>query len=166
MGYINNHNNRTWVHNDLIAGVIGAEDYLAVYNRNEIEHKEDMVLIAIHDPDRNPHPDFKVDGFHDVLQMNFWDSEVGNVRNPPLTFEQGKEIKEFIQTNKNKQFLIHCSAGISRSAGVACAVECIINYRGNVYDYKTGHSKVRDHYRYFPNWTVFDRVMGELKYEL
>ena len=159
MGKINNQNNKAWVYNKDIAAVFGAEEYLGVYNRDEIENKEDMALIAIHDPDKNHHPDFKVEGFHDVLQINFWDLEESFGDYEILTDNQGKEIKEFIQKNLDKQFLIHCAAGISRSAGVACAVECLKNYQGNNYNYKTGHSNVRNHYRYSPNWTVYDKII-------
>jgi len=49
---------------------------------------------------------------------------------PPISWEQGKELKEFILKNSNKSFLIHCTAGISRSAGVALAIECLIEYEG------------------------------------
>ena len=32
--------------------------------------------------------------------------------------EQGKQVREFIDNNKDKDFLVHCSAGISRSGAV------------------------------------------------
>ncbi len=148
-----------FVQSDIIVGIIGAEEYLGYYNRDEIENKEDIVLIAIHDPDRSSHPDFKVEGFADVLQMHFWDIETSIEGYEAITLEQGKEIKEFIYQNKDKKFLIHCAAGISRSAGIGCAVECIVNYRGMNYEYKTGSSDIRNHWRYSPNWTVYDKII-------
>lgn len=161
MGFINNRNNQAWLHNDLFAAVYSFDEYLITYNRNEIRNREDMVLIAIHNPEEPMHAESKIKGFHDVLQMQFWDTEEGHHDDyPPLTWEQGKEIKDFIENHKDKQFLIHCSAGISRSAGVACAVECIVNYNGVNYDYKIGESAVRRHYRYSPNSTVYDRIVN------
>lgn len=151
-------NNKAWVHNELIAAVFGKEEYLMAYNNGEIEG-EDMVLIAIHDPGNAPHPATKVEGFHDVLQMHFWDIEESFANYEMISKEQGQEIKNFIIKNKDKQFLIHCAAGVSRSAGTACAVECIVNYKGNNYDYKTSHSDVRNHPRYSINWSVYDQII-------
>lgn len=149
------------VRTKLFAGIIGWDEYLAVYNKGHLENKEDMVLIAIHNPPDAEHPDSKIQGFHDVIQMKFWDTEEGwHDSYPPISEEQGKEIREFIEKHKDKQFLIHCSAGMSRSAGVGRAVECIVNYDGNIYNYKIGDSDIMKNPRYTPNKTVFDRILS------
>lgn len=154
---------KNYLKNDLFEGIIGKLDYLNLYNADMLD-KHDTVLIAIHEPQHTPHPDFKVEGFADVLQMYFWDieEEFGNYK--PLTKEQGLEMRAFIFKNKDKKFLVHCAAGQSRSAGVACAVECIVNFDGDNYAYGTGGpdaSSVKSHPRYSPNLTVFDKIIKD-----
>jgi predicted protein tyrosine phosphatase len=152
---------KPYLKNDLFEGIVGKQEYLTLYNADVIE-KVGTVLIAIDDPGKADHPDFKVEGFDDVIQIKFHDVEepIGNYE--PLTDEQGKELKEFITKNKDKRFMIHCAAGMSRSAGCACAVECIVNYDSDVYTYKTSSSDVTAFERYHPNWTVFDKIVKDL----
>lgn len=149
----------TWLSNDLFHAVYGKLDYLKDYNNDTIPNKEELVLISIHDPGSLVHPDIKLEGFADVLQIQFWDIEQKLGTYDPISEEQGLEIREFILKNKDKKFIVHCAAGQSRSAGVACAIECIINYRTMDYEYKTGHSEVKAHERYSPNYTVYDAII-------
>jgi len=151
---------KPYLKNDLFEGIVGKMEYLALYNEDVLE-KYGTVLICIDDPGRADHPDFKVQGFDDVIQIKFWDVEepIGNYE--PLSDEDGKVLNEFITKNVNlkKRFMIHCAAGMSRSAGVGMAVECINNYGGDVYTYSTSHSDIKNHTRYHPNYTVFDKIM-------
>jgi predicted protein tyrosine phosphatase len=153
---------KPYLKNDLFEGIVSWEEYLLMYNADVLD-KFNTVLISIHDPNRAIHPESKVMGFDDVLQMQFWDVESQIGRYHPLTDEQGTEIREFIEKNKDKRFLIHCAAGVSRSAGVGCAVECIVNFDGDDYGYKTGHSDIKPHDRYFPNFTVYDAIVKDIK---
>ena len=134
------------------------EEYLLLYNEDVLD-KYNTVLISIHDPNREIHPPSKVEGWVDVLQIQFWDVEstIGNYE--PLSEEQGGIIKRFIEKHKDKRFMIHCAAGVSRSAGVGCAVECIVNFDGDDYGYKTGCSDIKGHKRYSPNPTVYQRIV-------
>ena len=150
------------VRTDKILGIISNPEYLEVYNKDLIPDKANVTLIAIHDTDKNPHPDFKVEGFHDVLQMNFWDTERdSDPKHPPITKEQGKEIKDFILKNKDTKFLIHCAAGMSRSAGVGMALECLLNCNGSPYEFSLSPSDVSAHPRYSPNLTVYDAIVKD-----
>lgn len=149
------------VQSDILVGIVGCNEYLDYYNKNFIQDKENIALICIHEPGNFIHPESKVQGFHDVLQMQFWDIEKDFANYKTISYEQGKEIRDFIIKNKDKKFLIHCAAGVSRSAGVGCAVECLVNYNGISYDYKIGHSDIKNHKRYSPNWTVYDRIINE-----
>lgn len=152
---------------ETILGVISESEYLELYERNEID-KRNVVLISIKDPDNVPHALEKVSGFQDVLQISFWDLETPVGTNYKIiTDEQGKEIQEFIvnclKKNPKSEFLVHCHAGISRSAGVAKAIECI-KYFGvgeeAKYNYKTSFSSDIDaHFRYSPNLVVFDKIV-------
>lgn len=44
-------------------------------------------------------------------------------------------IVDFIVKNLDKQFVINCAAGISRSAAVGMAILCIKHFNGNVYNF-------------------------------
>ena len=147
-----------FIQNDLFFGVFGKDEYLTLNKRNEID-KDNLVLISIHDPDQKIHSLTDVQGFDDVLQIQFWDLEESIANYEIITSEQGQEIREFILKNKNKRFLVHCAAGISRSAGVACAIECLVDFDGINYNYKTSNSDVKSHWRYSPNWTVYDKII-------
>ena len=148
------------ISNDLIYAIIGKDEYLLGYNR-EWYDKEGVCLIAIHNPGVNEHPSFMVKGFDDVLQVHFWDTEYDSESTPLITKDTATNIKDFINKNKDKRFMLHCSAGISRSAGVGMAVECIINNNGNVYEYLTSNSGVKEHIRYHPNRAVFDMIVKD-----
>jgi predicted protein tyrosine phosphatase len=155
---MSNHRLENYLKNELFEGIIGKMDYLTLYDAETLD-KFNTVLISIHDPSSMLHPDTKLQGFADVLQIQFWDIEEALGNYNPITAEQGKEIYNFIEKNKDCKFLVHCAAGQSRSAGVACAVECIVNFYGNVYEYQTGYSAVKSHPRYSPNYTVFDTIV-------
>jgi len=150
---------KPYLKNDLFEGIVSKKEYLALYDADVIE-KNGCALICIDDPGTANHSDSKVQGFDDVIQIKFWDVEDPIAQYIPLSDEDGKVLREFIEKNKNKRFMIHCVAGISRSAGCACAVECITQHDGDVYSYKTSHSDVTAFERYHPNWVVFDKIMG------
>ena len=149
---------KNYLKNDLFEGITGKNEYLILFDDNNID-TTNTVLIAIHDPDSKIHTKDKIQGFDDILQIQFWDIEEGIGKYTPITKEQGLEIKDFIQKNKNKKFFIHCEAGQSRSAGVGCTVECLVNFNGNAYEYLTGNSEVKKHTRYSPNYVVFDAII-------
>jgi predicted protein tyrosine phosphatase len=157
------------IQNDLFEGIMSKNEFLEYQAELSLEDRANVVLISISEPDNSEYvSDNKVNviGFHDVLEMKFWDVEKPIGKYTPLTDKQGEEIRKFITTNKDKKFLIHCKAGQSRSAGIGLAVECIVNFDGSVYDYKTGKTDIYDYERYSPNLTVFDAICSndELKY--
>ena len=83
--------------------IIGSEHGRKVFNGNEKEHW------------------FK-EKHNNVLNVDFDDVETEFEYNGgkilPISEEQSKEVFNFIEKNKGKDFLIHCKAGISRSAAV------------------------------------------------
>lgn len=153
-----------YVYNELFHGIIGKEEFKKISSKMDDETKKDLVLISITEPDNDYIEKEYIEGFHDVLETKFWDIEkditdsLSNVTYSAITKTEGQKIKEFILKNKDKCFLIHCHAGISRSAGVGCAVECIVNFGGNIYEYQTSYSDIKSHQRYAPNYTVFDSI--------
>lgn len=150
------------VQNDLFEGIMGAHEFKEYQKGLSIDDRKNLVLISISEPDteeKMSDEPVHVVGFHDVLEMKFWDIEYPIGHYEPLTWEQGKEMREFIVKNKDKKFLIHCRAGMSRSAGTGRAVECLVNHDGDIYAYCTSHSDIQDFQRYEPNLTVFDRIV-------
>jgi len=145
------------IKNELFYSVLGKDEFLDEIKN--IEDRSNITVICIHDPDVDIHSKEILQGFHDVLQIKFWDLESDIGRYNAITSTQGKIIRDFIQKNKDSRFLVHCMAGISRSAGVACAIECIVNYNGNDFLYKTGSSDVKNYKRYSPNYTVYDAII-------
>ena len=150
---------KPYLKNDMFEGIVGKNEFILL-NKVDVIDRTNTVVIAIHDPDSNFHDRENIEGFKDVLELKFWDIEeqIGNYE--PISDKQSKEIFDFISKHKDSKFLIHCHAGMSRSAGVACAVECIKNFDGEVYNYKTSSSEVKNFPRYHPNWSVFDKIVS------
>ena len=141
-------------HVDAIIGIDEFRDHTRTFD------KDNLVLIAILDPDTESHELDLIDGYKDVIQAKFWDVEEGIGKYTPITDEQGKELREFILKNKDSKFLIHCHAGVSRSAGVAMAVDCLLSHNGDKHDYSMFPCPITNHYRYSPNYVVYDAVVG------
>lgn len=90
---------------------------------------EKTVLISIIEPDDQPAQLVELMGeekmWDDVLRMAFWDITkpqkymigVDQILDP-MTEEQGKEIADFIKANHDSSIIVHCRAGISRSAAI------------------------------------------------
>ena len=86
---------------------------------NEIKN---TVLISITEPGSDYLTENVRKQFDETLNIQFWDIEEADGQGKePLDKEMGKKIKHFIESNKEKQFVINCEAGISRSAGVGFA---------------------------------------------
>jgi predicted protein tyrosine phosphatase len=151
------------IQNDLFEGVMGLAEFLEYQKTLSLKDRENVVLISITEPDSDNYVSdnpINTTGFHDVYEAKFWDVEEQIANYLPLTEEQGIELRKFIIKNKSKKFLIHCKAGMSRSAGVAKAVECIVNYQNDVYAYRTSKSEIDAFHRYSPNQTVFDKIVN------
>lgn len=149
-------NLKNYLKNELFEGITSRREFLLLHENGLIS--KDVACITIHDPDIELHSVDITSKYDNIIQMRFWDVEEDFANYKACTPEEGKELYDFINANKDKKFFIHCMAGQSRSAGVACAVECIVNFGNNVYEYKTGKSDVTNHPRYSPNWMVFDAI--------
>jgi predicted protein tyrosine phosphatase len=103
-------------------------------NDNNIENVSDTAIISITCGDNsndmfiankhgiNDEHYFK-QNHSNVLNMEFYDIdkevEINGKVYVPFTTEQANRIIDFIEVNKNKHYIIHCHAGISRSGAVA-----------------------------------------------
>lgn len=158
---------------------ISTQTIEAVISRDEMRcaiqqgilDKENLVLISIGEPGEFYKHSIltkeEVQGFRDVLQIEFWDIEEDIGIYKIITDEQAKTIQNFILVNLQKdpdtRFIVNCKAGKSRSAAVARAIECIKFFgigEDAKYQYKTCfNSEISAHSRYYPNLTVFDKIV-------
>lgn len=158
---------------------ISNKDIYAVISRKEIlklidekdfkEKKSELVLISISEPITEKYKDESlsdeiVKDFKKELRVKFWDITKPMDDMDIISNELAKKIRDFILDNKEEQFIVHCRAGKSRSAGVARAIECIKHFgigSEAVYNYKQGFDTILSkNKRYVPNLTVFDKILG------
>ena len=125
--------------------------------------KKDCVFISITDPElhkndfaKNPHIKAilhlafdDVDGFQGKMLSN----------DKPMTLMQAREIANFVLEWKDKVDLIvvHCEAGISRSAGVCAA---IMKYLTN------DDMPIFDNYHFCPNMFCYRLVLNAFMYPI
>lgn len=123
-----------------------------------LDINENTVLISITDPKSDFLPVKIQNQFKDVLNIQFWDMEeqIGNYK--PINKEEATIVRNFIINNKDKNFVIHCEAGISRSSGVGLAVLLICEFNCDKYLMATSDNPIKSHHRYSPNYTVYDMI--------
>ena len=129
---------------------------ISIGNPNEINHIDNDIDIWANGEDNHWLPDLD-----NVLNIEFGDvSNLNGVKyKTALTHEQAKTIAEFILRNKDKQkFLIHCSAGISRSGGVAIAIMDILEQNGIDCEL---HPKYPATPNYWVKKLIFDELNGK-----
>lgn len=155
-----------------IEAIISREEMQCAIHQDVID-KENLVLISIGEPGEFYKYSIlskeEVQGFKDVLQIEFWDIEEDFGDYKIITDDQAKIIQNFILVNLQKdsetRFIVHCKAGKSRSAAVGRAIECIKFFGiGDEakYNYKTCfNSDICAHSRYTPNLTVFDKIVKD-----
>jgi predicted protein tyrosine phosphatase len=148
------------IHTDKIFGVISRNEFIKI---NKFIPESKLIAISILQPGVESFDLDILGKFKKFRTFHFNDVTVSDYdysNQEPISFELANEIKNFILENKEEQFLIHCMAGQSRSAGVAKAIECLTLFDGDVYAYKTCFSSLIDsNPRYTPNLTVFDRIV-------
>jgi hypothetical protein len=119
------------------------------------EHKERIVVISISDPDKES-PVFSENSNNGIfrrLRLHFADVEVGGEN--CITDEQAEKIAKFVFgiRDKTDKIVVHCEAGISRSAGVAAAIMKFLN---------DDDFPIFDNPKYCPNRTCYRKVLNAL----
>ena len=118
-------------------------------------HEEVYAVISISDPDKNG-PDLSSNpknGIQHRIQLFFADVDVGQP--DCITEEQAKSIAEFVLMIRSnvENLVVHCEAGMSRSAGVGAAVMKFIN---------NNDCPIFDSPRFRPNMTCYRKVLNAL----
>lgn len=149
-----------------LEAVISRKEMIELIEQNPSK-LSDLVLISISEPifenyEDEALTDEQVKPFKASIRAKFWDIEeqIGNYE--PISDETALQLQQFIQQHITERFIIHCRAGVSRSAAVGKAIECI-KYFGigeeAKYNYQTSfNSEIDSHSRYFPNYTVFNKL--------
>jgi predicted protein tyrosine phosphatase len=117
------------------------------------EHRERIAVVSISDVNKespvvsnNPK-----NGIFDQLRLHFDDVDIGSPN--CISDEIAVRIVEYIKNVQNKadKIIVHCEAGISRSAGVGAAIMKYLN---------DNDWPVFDKPRYRPNMTCYRTVLN------
>lgn len=90
--------------------------------------------------------DVPMDGWYASLRLNFDDVThtlpIGGMIVVPFDEAMGSQVLDFIEGNLERNFVIHCDAGMSRSVAVASVMAMLYGY-DPVY-HETGHDGMRN----------------------
>ncbi len=143
------------IQTDLIHCIVGVEEIPHV----EVPDKDEYVLISITEPGGEYISDETKSKYFDVCEVKFWDITSNIGQYSIISDDIAVKIKDFILQYRNKKFAIHCHAGISRSAAVGMAIECLLNHYGDRFIYTKTPNCINSHWRYLPNMTVFEKII-------
>lgn len=145
--------------------VIALSREMALWMANQIP--EPHVTVSIIEPREEPLKFAENKARLAILSINFYDLDYNPERwgeketkeiveqygHGIFTPDQAKQIVDFIEVWKAKveMIVVHCSAGVSRSAGVAGAISLILNGRDEMF-FKG---------RYIPNRFVYRTILNE-----
>jgi predicted protein tyrosine phosphatase len=151
-------NNLTTAKTKNIECIIGIEEFECI---EDFDYKN-LVLISITNPGEDFVESNLTNKFKNKLEIQFNDIRKFHDKYNHLIIsnEEGRIIKDFILQNRNEKFVIHCSAGISRSSAVGCAIECLFEYNGDVEKYWESKCEIKKHFRYSPNIIVFNKILN------
>ena len=130
-----------------------------------LPHGKPSVIISVSDPrmiyEDSPYVS-DTNGVKEILPLCFADAnEPGpdvygfeTDESEMMSFEDGEKIVRLLKANRGADIIVHCDAGISRSAGIAAAI----------LKYFTGSDEeiFRDPY-YCPNTWCFRKTLGALQ---
>jgi predicted protein tyrosine phosphatase len=110
-----------------------------------------VIQIVSHD---DVHPPLQ-EGYVDAIQLKFFDIDIKIDIYPGIKPDDARRILEFTEKNKNLAdlFVVHCNAGISRSAGAAAALSHIYNEGDDSWVFRSP--------RYIPNMLVYKTILKE-----
>ena len=111
---------------------------------------DDCIIISITDAGSEPNHFNDNSHIKAILNVQFNDVEFGDSK--CITYEQANNILKFVNDNINNvsKIIVHCEAGISRSAGVCAALMKIIN---------DNDSPIFENPRFCPNMSCYRAIM-------
>ena len=111
---------------------------------------DDCIIISITDAIAPPNHFAINPHIKDVLHLKFDDCDFGE--SDCIQKSDGIKIIDFVNKNLDKvdKIVVHCEAGVSRSAGVCAALMLIINGSDN---------HIFDSYQYCPNMSCYRTVL-------
>jgi len=133
--------------------------------QSKVDCAEDKVIISISTPG-NEFPEFYEQNYSilDILFLSFYDIEDKNEILPAATDEQifndnmATQIADFVKfwdvKNNDVNIWVHCDAGVSRSAGVAAALQKYFNGDDSMYFSNDG--------KYVPNMLCYRKTLEKL----
>lgn len=135
---------------------------ILVLNRPLAEHykpTESAIIISItEDMDHSVVFDYNSE-FKAILRLYFYDLEQpipGCEKANLFSSDDAKQILEFVDNNideETKMIIVHCEAGLSRSAGVAAALSLIMNEDCEFF-----------HKNYYPNSLVKSTILRQASF--
>lgn len=132
------------------------------------KHSKPMAIISIATPgvEYDDYPFVSEENqITEILNLSFCDADrpdtpdvYGTIVHiaDMMTDEDAKKVVEFTERNKDKPIIVHCDAGISRSAGVGAAI--MLNYNGN-------DAAIFDSRWFAPNMWCYYKVLKAFGYD-
>ena len=118
-----------------------------------VDYSVNRAIISISSID-SEYPTFNKENgsIKDILYLEFNDEEIGDTA---MNDETANKIAAFVKKNENlvDQFVVHCDAGVSRSAGVCAA---ILKYLTN------DDSPIFENPQYCPNMNCYRKTLNAL----
>lgn len=105
--------------------IMGRYEIIRLSQLNKLP--KDCIVISINDTGYTT--DLINKNIRDILVLEFDDIDSDYDRLKAMTYDDGIKIREFINKYKDSvvNIIIHCTAGVSRSAGVACGIALYLN---------------------------------------
>ena len=126
-----------------------------------------FAFISIQDPDAQHCDQYRFrTSSPGVLVMQFYDinqriTDLDGTVYEPMTDVQAHEILRFIEANRQRHFLVHCTAGIARSGAVATFIHEYLTERNK--EYVTTYEEFkRDNRQIIPNLHVLTQLRAAL----
>lgn len=115
--------------------------------------QEKTSVISISTPDEQYHTGVYTspyNGISSVLRLWFDDVESGK---DCIRKEDAEKIKRFVEAHKEDSIIVHCDAGVSRSAGIAAA---LMKY------YNGDDTPIFNNPKYCPNMLCYRTMLNTL----
>ena len=136
-------------------GIATITKYFSEENDSRVKNSR-FAVISITDPDQPKANIVNSPGLIDILRLSFYDVEDDTIFNGKfyraMSSGQAKRVAEFVNKIENDIdfILVHCEAGISRSAGTAAAIS-LANIGNDIEFFSSG--------KYAPNMNCYKLVL-------